>query len=166
MGRASMMLTMLGSGMVRVILKPAFPSNAPELVFGTLASAGEDEHFEILPLGEHRIAVHVHQRIENDQLAVFLASERLVDVFQDDVALLVGPVVEDVLHDVCVATSGNGLEIAWAGIEPRASTGTVNARLGAFQDVWQIRGPSYGIVLQDLADEQAVPTADIKNADT
>src|SRR2546426_4427190 len=79
--------------------------------FGSRALApalGHDQHFEVHQLAERRRVTRLDHRIHDKQLAV--RCNGTAAVAQDGDAPLAVPVVDDVLHQVGVATLGQGSE--------------------------------------------------------
>ena len=81
-----------------------------ELGFGTLLAAGEGEHGHVQVFGRRRRVARGNHAVRDQKLAI--GENRFATMAQNLLALLVGPIVNDVAEEVGVGSGGNTFEKA------------------------------------------------------
>jgi hypothetical protein len=76
-----------------------------ELFFCTFASAGEDQHLEIQEFAGGEVVAGVNYVVNDEEFAAGI--DTFPAGFEDLDATVVGPVVNDVFHDVSIGARGN-----------------------------------------------------------
>ena len=131
------------------------------MFFGSLASAGENQHLQIEELARGEVVARLNDVVNHEEFSAgihaFPAGLQYLDAF------IVGPIVNDVLHDVSIGACWNGGKHI-AGCE----SATVHHRLeravfGSRNNVRHIeeRASQLRIPLQDSGQQKSVAAGDV-----
>ena len=149
-------------------MKPRGVKERRELFLGALAAAvGDSDHLEIEQLLESGIVAGRDHGVDDHEPPC--RRNHAAAVAEDPHAGVVGPVVEDVLHQIRVAAGGNGVEEAScfdddAPLERCAGEALARARNHVVEVVHD--AANGGVLLQNRGEQRAIAAADVDDRAT